>query len=329
MTTKIQLTKLLHQLSDGAFHSGEALGKSFGVSRAAIWKAIQLLRQQGFELNHLRGRGYQLLTPVELLSKEAILSQLQSETAAQCQIEIHDSLNSTNQMLLDKADRKLGDVCLAEQQTAGRGRLGRAWVSPYARNLYCSLYWTFEQGLGECMGLSLLVGVACIDALKRAGFDGIKLKWPNDLYYEEKKLGGILIEMAGDIQGPCHGVIGIGLNVSMSEIHGADIGSPWIDLAGLDQGTLSRNQIAAYLLDALMAALHEFKQVGLTSLIARWPDLDYLKDRPVLVHTHGNSRPSHGIARGITAQGAIVLEQKGELVSHHSGEISIRPEKCV
>lgn len=325
MKSKIQLSRLLAILSDGAFHSGESLGDVFGVSRAAIWKALQILKEQGFELNHLRGRGYQLCEPVELLSLEKLQALLSPSSQRAYQIALFDCIGSTNQYFTGNKQAQHGDVCIAEQQLAGRGRLGRAWVSPFARNIYCSSYWTFEKCMGECMGLSLLVGVACIRALQRAEIEGVELKWPNDLFYQGQKLGGILIEMSGDIQGPCQAVIGIGMNVAMPKSAYPD-SATWTDLSSISGQAPSRNRLLAYLLDALKTELDLFTTAGMTSALASWREWDYLLDKPVQVLTHQQGASLTGIARGIDERGALLVEHDGLVHTYHSADVSIRPD---
>ena len=115
-------------------------------------------------------------------------------------------------------------VCFAEHQSAGKGRRGRQWVSPFGSNIYMSILWRFQQdGIACTAGLSLAVGVAVIRALKTYGFNEVGLKWPNDIYCQGKKLGGILIEVSGEADGPCAVIIGLGLNLFLPEIQGQTI----------------------------------------------------------------------------------------------------------
>ena len=183
----------------------------------------------------------------------------------------------------DDADYS-GHTLFAEQQTAGRGRRGRTWVSPLGRNIYSSTVWRFSAGASGLSGLSLAVGVAIVKALEALGYKGVGLKWPNDLLWQGKKLGGILIEISGDAAGPCHVVVGIGLNVSMSEQQAADdIDQPWIDLASISEQPIDKNAIAAALLNQLIPMLSTFEANGFEPLLQDWLERDAFLGRDIVL----------------------------------------------
>ena len=197
---------LLNILSDGNFHSGESLGAVLGIGRSAVWKRIRALSDRGIEVFAVSGKGYRLASPVELLCKDKILMSMRREARKKISgIEIHQQTTSTNQLLLKNIDAGFssGYVCLAESQSEGRGRRGRDWYSPYARNLYCSIGWKFPDSPESFPALGLAVGVGMARALCRLGLPGVKLKWPNDVLWERAKLAGILVEMSGESHGPC------------------------------------------------------------------------------------------------------------------------------
>lgn len=309
---------LIAMLSDGNFHSGEALGESLGISRAAISKHIKVLQSWGLDIYRVQGRGYSLASKLELLDCDKISAQVKCP-----KLDLIPVIDSTNQFLLDRVGQlPQGAVCLAEYQEAGRGRRGRQWLSPFGSNLYLSMYWRLDAGMAAAMGLSLIVGVAIAEALQSLGADDIKVKWPNDLYYQDKKLAGILIEMTGQAGDAAHLVIGMGLNVAMTEKEGTDIDQAWTNLAQASGSLPERNQLAATLIQRLHETLEHYEQVGLDGFIERWNRLDNYLDRPVKLLI--GQRVVEGIARGINNQGALLLETEQGLMPYVGGEISLR-----
>lgn len=313
-------TKLavLHQLSDGQFHSGEALGESIGISRAAISKHIKGIQEWGIDVYRVQGRGYQLAQSLELLDIEK-LSALESHGS----VELIPVIDSTNQYLLDRThELESGAVCIAEYQSQGRGRRGRQWVSPFGANLYLSMYWRLDAGMAAAMGLSLVVGVAVVEALEKLGIDGVKLKWPNDLYHNDKKLAGILVEMSGQAGGAAHLVIGMGLNIAM-ETGTENIDQPWTSLTRATQGNLpERNELAISLIEALRTSLVDYEQYGMAGFVPRWNRLDNFLGRNVRLII--GPREIEGEVMGIDEQGAVVLRTEQGIQSYIGGEISLR-----
>ncbi|WKS81040.1 bifunctional biotin--[acetyl-CoA-carboxylase] ligase/biotin operon repressor BirA [Edwardsiella tarda] len=309
--------KLIALLSDGDFHSGEHLGESLGMSRAGINKHIQTLRDWGIDVFTVPGKGYCLPTPMQLLSAEAIAAQL-----PHARVTVLPVVDSTNQYLLDRiSELQSGDACVAEYQQAGRGRRGRQWFSPFGANLYLSMYWKLEQGPAAAMGLSLVIGIVMAEVLRELGADGVKVKWPNDLYLNDRKLAGILVELTGKTGDAANIVIGAGINLMMRNPDANVVDQQWINLqeAGV---TIDRNRLVACLLGRLRATLTEFELRGLAPFIARWRALDNFIDRPVRLLI--GEQTIHGIARGIDAQGALLLERDGVVTPFIGGEISLR-----
>lgn len=223
---------LITLLSDGQFHSGEQLGEQLGISRAAVSKHMAALKELGLDLFSLTGKGYRLAVPMALYDE----AQLQA-LAPMAPVHCFPVIDSTNQYLLEQVNQlSSGESCLAECQTAGRGRRGKPWVSPFGCQLILSMYWRLEQGMAAAMGLSLAVGVAVVQALESLGYPGVELKWPNDLYYQGRKLAGILVEMSGSAGASCHLVIGVGLNLAMPSREGSGSIRP-----GPNCATSSRN----------------------------------------------------------------------------------------
>lgn len=314
---------LLSILADNEFHSGEVLGESLGISRAAISNHIKVLSSLGLDVYRVTGKGYRLAKPLSLLNHDEIKQLLPYTSCRNVNIEVLNVIGSTNQYLKDKlAEIESGHTCLAEAQTAGRGRHGRTWVSPYAASLYLSMHWSFDGGYSVLGGLSLAIGVAIVDALKFCGVKDVELKWPNDIYAQGKKLAGVLIEVEGQISTGCKAIIGIGLNVRLPE-NVENIGQPWIDLAQLSELPVNRNLLAATLIGELTKTLTSFENSGLNPFIERWRALDIYANQEVKLIIGQQS--ISGTARGIDATGAILLETEQGIRAYHGGEISVRP----
>lgn len=317
--------KLLEILADGRFRSGEALGASLGVSRAAVWKQLRTLKRLGLEIQAVRGRGYRIAYPIEFLHADTLRSRLPASVqAAIPSLEIFTELDSTNTYLKTRAQEgaPCGAVCLAETQRAGRGRLGRIWVSPFACNLYLSLMWRFAAGPAALAGLSLVAGVALVQALKNFMPQGLGLKWPNDVQWQGRKLAGVLIEIAGESAGPSHAVIGIGINVRMPDAAAQEIGQPWTDLARSLGETPSRNTLAAAVLESQIESLRIFEREGLAPFQEAWREHDVMAGKSVQLHLP--TGVIHGKAQGIDDSGALMLLVGDELRRFASGEISLR-----
>ncbi|MFL4558883.1 bifunctional biotin--[acetyl-CoA-carboxylase] ligase/biotin operon repressor BirA [Yersinia kristensenii] len=309
--------RLIGILADGAFHSGEQLGEMLGMSRAAINKHMQTIREWGLDVFTVPGKGYSLPAPIQLLDEQAILNYLPAG-----QVAVLPVVDSTNQYLLDRiSELKSGDACVAEYQQAGRGRRGRQWVSPFGANLYLSMFWRLEQGPAAAMGLSLVVGIVMAEVLHKLGAGQVRVKWPNDLYLNDKKLAGILVELTGKTGDAAQLVIGAGINLSMRESTTNVISQDWINLqeAGV---IIDRNKLTAELLSELRLAVVKFENEGLSAFISRWREMDNYLDRPVKLII-GNQE-IFGIARGIDQQGALLLEQNGNVKPYIGGEISLR-----
>lgn len=308
---------LISILADGEFHSGEQLGERLGMSRAAINKHIQTLRDWGVDVFTVPGKGYSLPEPIQLLDETMISSQIK-----QGKVAVLPVIDSTNQYLLDRlSELDSGDACVAEYQQAGRGRRGRKWVSPFGANLYISMYWRLEQGPAAAIGLSLVIGIVMAEVLHDLGADKVRVKWPNDLYLQDRKLAGILVELTGKTGDAAQIVIGAGVNLVMRKVQAEDISQGWINLqeAGVH---IDRNKLAARLITELRDALQMFEQEGLAPFLPRWEKLDNFIHRPVKLII--GEKEIYGISRGIDVQGALLLEQDGVIKPWMGGEISLR-----
>ncbi|WP_251979074.1 biotin--[acetyl-CoA-carboxylase] ligase [Salinicola avicenniae] len=326
----MSIGELIRLLSDGHYHSGQQLGERLGVSRTAVWKQLKKLEAMDLALEAVKGRGYRLADPIESLDGAAIVSSLPAAPRRHLsRLFIEDQLDSTSTFLRERFRQGAGhaEVCLAESQTAGRGRRGKAWSTSWGRSLIFSLGWRFEGGVAALEGLSLAVGVVMAEMLEAFGAE-VALKWPNDLLLsvdgEWRKLAGILLEVTGDVEGPCEVVIGIGLNVALSEAGRAAAGQPAGALADVLQPVPSRNQLAARLIDALLSLLPAFEREGFVAWQAAWNQRHAYRDRRIRVHQGRQSFA--GEAKDVDASGNLQVATESGIQALAGGEISIRPE---
>jgi len=323
-------TTLLPLLASGDFRSGQDLADALGVSRTAVWKQLKALADLGLEIESVRGRGYRIPAGIDLLDARAVQSGLTDRARALlARLDLLETIDSTNAEVLRQLELGApgGLVCSAEQQTAGRGRRGRTWVSPFARNLYLSAAWQYHQGAAALEGLSLAVGVAVARALAAFGLPPVQLKWPNDVLFQGAKLGGILLEMSGDAAGTCSVVVGVGLNVAMPAAAGRDIDQAWTDIERASGGSHpGRSALLAALINELLPLLAGFEQAGFAPWRDEWMALDAYADQPVVLNT--GAQALAGIARGVDARGALQLETAAAgRQSIFGGELSLRPAR--
>jgi BirA family biotin operon repressor/biotin-[acetyl-CoA-carboxylase] ligase len=323
----MNLQPLLSLLADGEVHSGQALGEALGLSRAGIWKQIAALRALGVDIRALSGRGYQIEDGIRLLDKALIADSLDSVARRLVPVfDLQFSLDSTNTEAARKAaDGEQSWLVLAEHQAQGRGRRGRQWVSPFGRNIYMSLLWPFQTGVAALEGLSLVCALVVVKALQRMGGEGFKVKWPNDILFQQRKLAGILLEISGDVSGPCRVVIGIGVNARMPAGAGAAIDQPYSDLAAATDQVIDRNRLAAALINELVAALIEFERHGFAPFREQWMQLDAYAGQSVEIRAGNNSRV--GVAAGVDMSGCLLLDTEGgrEIISGGEMLPSLRP----
>lgn len=321
--------RLLQRIADGEFHSGEGLARELGVSRTAVWKAVRALEDLGIDVHAVPKRGYRLPQAVELLDAATIGKALHAASRARVRrLETPLLIESTNSQLLAVEDLPVGhaDVCVAEMQSAGRGRRGRSWLAPFGTSICLSLSWQFPEAPRQLSALSLVIGVAVLRALRALGAAQLGLKWPNDLLVAGRKLGGILIELRAESGGPAYVVIGIGINFRLSPPMRRELAAQEVEAADLQDAapgrTLGRNRTVAALLDRLLEALVEFERGGLDSFAPEWRSADALAATPARVFV--GERAFQGIARGIDADGALLLETPGQLMRFTSGEVTVR-----
>jgi len=317
---------LINRLASGEFVSGQALGDEIGVSRAAISKQINSLADMGLDIFRVTGKGYKLVTPIELLDKTFISNTL-TKNNIHSTFEIHNIIDSTNDYLMRRIPNQVqnGQVCIAEYQSSGRGRRGRQWISPFGSHIYMSMYWFLPQGMTAAMGLNTIVALAISDALNSLYKINVQLKWPNDIYLKGLKLAGILIDLEGSPNEPCHVVIGLGLNLNMPDKSGLQVDQPWTDLQQHTSKTINRNSLVAEIIKRLISRLEQHKETGLENVIDQWNEQDYFYDKPVRLVTGTNE--TYGVCKGINEQGALLLEVDNVIKIIYGGEVSLRGVK--
>ena len=314
--------QLLQYLADGSFYSGQWLAEQLGISRTAVANYLSELKQHGLEIFSVKGRGYKLAHAIQLLDAGKI-KQLQ--VVASPQILVQHITDSTNCQILQRLQAgqvlEPGSVIVAEAQSAGRGRRGRAWYSPFGTNLYFSCYWRIEQGAAGAMGLSLVIGLAVCRLLKQQYKLNAKVKWPNDIYVNDRKLAGILVELSGQADSGCDVIIGIGLNIGMPEQSKQHIDQPFTDLRTESLINVDRNSLVVTLQRQLLCVLQEFGTNGFASFVAEFNEHDLYANRTVSLQA---KLPISGICRGVDKQGGIIIETTESKDVYYGGELSLR-----
>ena len=314
---------LLRALAEGPC-TGGGLAERHGLTRAAVWKRIEALRAAGIDVRASPGQGYALARPIELLDADALRAGLSDAAHAEAEdLEVAWQLASTNAALLARTPPAEGArILFAERQTAGRGRRGRSWWSPLASSLYLSIDRRYRGGLARLPGLSLVAGVAVAEAIRAIGGTDVMLKWPNDLWWRQRKLGGVLVEGSGEHADGARAVVGIGVNVQMPMLPN-DIDQPWVDLAEV-RPQVRRETLAIALLDSVLPALAVFDREGLAPFLPRFAALDALRGQAVHVHD-ADGGIVDAKACGIAPDGGLRVVVDGAERVLHSGEVSVRP----
>jgi len=326
MNTRTELVKLL---SDAAFHSGTDLGKKLGITRAAVCKNIRRLTQSGLDVHRVTGRGYKLDAPLTPLNRSRILKHLGSAAADfRDRLLLLDETDSTNRHLAEliaHAKSMNGMACLAEAQSGGRGRRGRAWVATPYHNLMFSMAWQFPGGPGLVSGLSLAAGLAVLQALDEYGVDGAGLKWPNDVLWDGRKLAGLLADVQGESAGPTQVILGVGVNGYIGREDAERIDQPWVDLRNILDETTDRNRLAALLIRHLRRMFQVFTEKGFAPFREEWVARHLYHGRRVRLIQ--GDREFSGTAEGIDETGGLIIRHARNRQVFHSGEVSLRPAR--
>ncbi len=311
--------------------SADELAAKLSLSRDDILTAVSDLQGLGVPLNTDKHGNCRLDAELELLDADTLRALLPTTVhASLASMQLHWQTDSTNQRLLElpAPPPARARLCLAEYQWAGRGRHGRSWQAPFGGSVCLSVAWTFPRAMPEVAGLGIAMGVAVRAALDQCGIPGVQLKWPNDLLWGQRKLGGLLLEMRTGQDAATTVVAGIGLNYALDESSRAAI-ERLGGLAPVDAGEASsgdrpgRNQLAAQVVTHVVHALTRFASSGLEPFLMDWRAADAYRDQPVRVSMP--NRDLAGVARGIDASGALRLETDGRIERIISAEVSLRP----
>ncbi len=315
---------VLKTLADGAWHHGSDMAEHLSISRTAIWKQVNALKELGYVIESVRSKGYQLKKPSSALIKASIESALvQLMQTNHLSLDVYPQLASTNDYLKEVSLAPLQcHVCLAEQQLKGRGRFSRHWHSPFGENLYLSMKTQLTIPFANMSGFSLCISLALINGLVAYGLNSglFQIKWPNDLLINGEKLAGILIELSGEAGSGAQAIIGIGLNVAMQE---ADIDKQWTSLSKHYDEPIDRNRLAAHIIHALSQTIAQFETLGFASFQTAWQRYDALKNTDVALSFY--DKTISGICQGIDEEGNIRIKHNDATVkSYSAGEVSFQ-----
>jgi len=322
-----RLQRLVTILSDGRFHSGVKLAQILGVSRTAVWKLTNKLKLWGIELFSVRGKGYKIPNGLTLINGQYLEQQITANAKLFSSVEVLSTVDSTSSYLARSWAQGNGEgrIVIAEHQTGGRGRNGKTWVSPFGTNLYFSLGNRLPMGLSALGGLSLAIGIGLAKFFNQHTDRKVKLKWPNDLLVDQRKLAGILVEASGDSNDNSFLNIGIGLNWKMPS-NAQGIEQPWINLSEILIKELDRNKLLAQVLLALDDILYDYIENGFESFRSHWAEYSAYYGEPVVLTS--STGTVSGIEAGIDKMGALRLKMDCEEKTFYSGEVSLRPSTC-
>ena len=321
--THKSIEQLFDLLNDLKFHDGNSIGEILHITRSAVWKHIHKLIELGVPIESDKLLGYRLARPVYLLNEEKLTNAFPALKDSIC---VYSELTSTNDYLARHAINTPA-LCLAERQTAGRGRLARSWFSPYAENIYCSYAFPFKKDVSQLAGLSLSVSLALVNALKKIHItDGIKIKWPNDIVYvhpitqQLAKLAGVLIDIKAESHGVSKVIIGLGLNVNMQKA--SKTLPAWTSLSLITQQIYDRNTIVIHLIKALQATIKQFEKNGFEALVNEWNKYDCLQNQKITVQNF--DQEISGLAKGVNSQGNLLLQVNKKILTISSGDASLK-----
>jgi BirA family transcriptional regulator, biotin operon repressor / biotin---[acetyl-CoA-carboxylase] ligase len=321
--------RVFQSLSSAEFQSGEALAERLQVTRTAVWKAVEQLRELSIEPEAQPNRGYRLPQGIDALIEADIRAAMDPDVSARIEdLTVVWSTESTNDSLLatEPVAPNKARVVLAELQTAGRGRRGRSWTMAPGGAICLSIGWSFAEMPRDLSALTLAIGVCVQRALADCGAPKVKLKWPNDLVTDDGKLGGILLELRAEAGGPAYVVIGIGINIVLPAQARAAVvqaGGKPVEYRSVAGKPTSRNVLVTHIVAECVRGLTLFRDAGFGAFHTDWNGLDALRGRAITVQ--GVASSAVGIARGVDVHGQLLVETAGALVAHASGEVSVRP----
>lgn len=322
MTKKIQenLIKITNILSDGQYHNGNNIGEALQMTRSAVWKTVKKLINYDIKIDSIKGKGYSLVEPLRLLNLIDIKKNLVNQ---KIEIDIFETINSTNEYLKLFKNAKATKICLSEQQAHGKGRFNREWYSPFGKNIYLSCLYPFQKDVSELAGLSLITSLAVMQALRHFGIkDHLFVKWSNDIVFANKKLSGNLIEVQAETHAACQAIIGIGINVNMLHDDDHKISQEWTSIGKILNQYVDRNELCSILINYLLEYLNKFDEHGFTPFMDEWTQFDCLMNKVITLKNVNEE--FLGRVKGISDHGYLLLELgNGQVRAFSSGETTV------
>lgn len=314
---------LLTALEGRGWQSGAEIAQRLGMSRAAIWKRVEKLREQGYGIEAVAGRGYRLVRDSDLLLPDAIRKHVKARLL-RGEIVHRSTIDSTNRLAaeLARGGAAEGTTVVAEQQTAGRGRLGRTWVSPASVNLYASIVLRPRIPPLEVPRLTLVAGLAVAEAIRDSGPFEPRIKWPNDVLLDGRKVAGILTELEAEADRVRFVIVGIGVNLNATRADfPPELRTKATSLALASGAPVDRAAFTGRLLTRLDAAYAAFLDGGFAALRHRYEELHGLVGLAVTID---GTPPLAGTVRGVDDGGALLVETAGGIERVVSGEVTLR-----
>ncbi len=314
---------LLAALEGRGWQSGAEIAQRLGISRAAVWKRIERLRSRGHGIEAAAGKGYRLVRTSDRLLPEVVRRAF-TPRLLRGEIVHRESVDSTNRLAaaLARAGAVEGTVVLAEQQTAGRGRLGRSWASPHGVNLYCSIVLRPSLPPVEVPRLTLVAGAAVAEAIAATAALEPQIKWPNDVLLAGRKVAGVLTELEAEAERVHFVIVGIGVNLNARRSDfPRELATKATSLALASGAPVDRAAFTGRLLGAFDALYGDFLRGGFGAVRPRYERFHCLPGRRVTVD---GRPPVTGTVRGVDDDGALLVESAGEVQRVVSGEVTLR-----
>lgn len=322
----------LRLLSDGETHSTQSISKYFQCTSFEIFNVLRDVSELGINLIEFNNKGYWLKDSINWLNSESVLKNInQYPNVYPFDLIITDSVDSTNNFLINRLEKieeqenyKRILVIASELQTNGRGRLGRSWVSGLGESLTFSMGWYFNSDISKLSGLSLVIGIAIIRVFNSLSIHNVNLKWPNDIIFNYKKLGGILIEFRQSKPNRLPFiVIGIGINFNLSRNSRSLIKQDATDLFAITNKNIDRNLMLSALLSELQNVLIKFEKYGLNYFMEEWINYHAFQGKKVSLYLPDNS-VIEGTVDGVGHDGSLILITKAGRSFYNIGDISLR-----
>lgn len=312
--------------SDG-YLSGQQLCEHFQVSRTAVWKIIEQLKEEGYRIEAVRNKGYRLIDSPDVMSRAEIESLAKGRWAG-AKVVYYEETDSTNTRAKEAGEKggeqgRHGTLFVSERQVAGKGRRGRGWDSPAGSSIYMTLLLRPAIAPVHAPQLTLLMGIAVVEGIRKVTGISCKIKWPNDVVLDGKKVCGILTEMSAEITCINYVVIGVGINVNQ-EIFSEDIRDKAISLKQKTGRNIRRSELIAAVLEEFEKCYETFlKTEDVSGVRDQYNEMLVNRDQEVKVLEPGNEYEAHAV--GINDAGELIVKTRsGQEKAVYAGEVSVR-----